>query len=127
MKIISCIPDYIIAAARGQKQEITGPKNIVESLKIASMRMEMDGTITHYQTPEEGRGRIAEWLTRYGWTPDTPLQEGGLVYPIWPKRRKPPKGQRKRQTEGTTNRREIKFIQGPSLEEEMAGEREEDT
>jgi hypothetical protein len=49
------------------------------------------------------------------------------VYPIWPKRKKPPKRQGRRQNEGTANKREIKFVQGPSLEEEMAEEREEDT
>ena len=124
-KILSCIPEYILEAARGRKQATFGPRNITESLRIASLRMEIDGTTTTYQTPRTGEGKIAEWLTKYGWKPDTPLQEGGLIYPIWPRQKKPPKAWKKGLRRGNSSNHEIQFVKGPSLEEEMGQEREQ--
>ena len=83
---------------------------------IASDRMEIDGTKTSYPEKPEGQGRIADWLERYGWEPDTPLKEGGLIYPIWPRRKK------RSESKKASNRaqsKEIKFLKGPTLEEEM--------
>ena len=121
-KILKLIPQYIIEAARGNKRETTGPRNIVESMLIASARMETDGTKTSYPEKPEGQGRIADWLEKYGWEPDTPLREGGLVYPIWPRRKRMQVGKKRPSNEYS---KEIRFVKGPTLEEETNRETDE--
>ena len=108
-------------AARGTKEETWGPKSAKEATTIAKMRMNIDGTITRYEDKNQGEGKIEDWLTRHGWRPDTPLREGGLRYPIWPKMSHMFKGSRKKRR----NKKDIKFIKGPSLEEEMSREKEQ--
>ena len=115
-RILGAIPKYLIEAARGNKKETIGPRNIVESTRIASHRMDIDGTVTKYPNQSQRSGRIAEWLERHGWEPDTPLKEGGLVYPIWPRRKK--RSENKKASNKALNK-EIKFVKGPTLEEEM--------
>ena len=33
-------------------------------MTIAPLRMEIDGTITRYEVPEEGPGKIADWIKK---------------------------------------------------------------
>ena len=50
------------------------PKSAIETMMIANSRMEIDGTITIYGEPDRAPRKIAEWLMKYGWKPDTPSQ-----------------------------------------------------
>ena len=90
----------------------TGARNITESLKIAIKRMNIDGTITAY--PKHKGGRIASWMEKFGWKADTPLKEGGIKYPIWPKKRPQQKNKAK-----DKKIEKISLVRGPTLEEEM--------
>ena len=89
-------------------------------MTIAPLRMEIDGTITRYEVPKGGPGKISDWIRRYGWEPDTPLREGGITYPIWPKKHNMNKSSKKT----PQNNKKIEFVRGQTLEEEMRTEGE---
>ena len=115
-KILSKIPSYILEAARGRKEKTRGPKSAIETMTVASLRMEIDGSITRYEVPEGGPRKISEWIQRHGWEPDTPLQEGGLAYPIWPRQHRMNTTKKKRGE--PQSHRKIEFVRGKTLEEE---------
>ena len=106
-EICKQIPDYILRAAGSSKREIEGPQNIADTLLT-----------------KKTRRPIAEWLERDGWKRDEPLQEGGEPYPIWPRSRlfesDPPKDEDEEEEEEGG----LKFVRGPTLEEEMQEESE---
>ena len=82
-EIVAEIPDYILRAAKGQRRETSGPKGIVEQLYTSGYRLDDEAG---WVRTDKGKRKISEWLERHGWERDTPLQEGGIAYPIWPKR-----------------------------------------
>ena len=82
------IPDYILRAAKGQRKEPNGPKGIVDRIYASGYRLNNEAGWVRRLCTDKGKRKIAEWLERKGWKRDTPLQEGGITYPIWPKRHK---------------------------------------
>ena len=60
------------------------------------------------------RKKIAGWLERHSWKKDTPLQEGGITYPLWPVRHKFEKLTRL----ATETPEHPEWKQGPNLEDE---------
>ena len=99
------VPDYLLRAAGSSKVEIEGPLNIADTLLT-----------------KRTRRPIAQWLEREGWKRDQPLREGGEPYPIWPKARlfeTAPPNSEDEEEEGEGG---VKFVKGPTLEEEMREE-----
>ena len=111
------------ADEQAEPQSITQEQ--ADAVVIGSSKVEIEGPLNieaDTLLTKRTRRPIAQWLEREGWKRDEPLQEGGEPYPIWPKARlfesAPPNSEDEEEGEEGG----LKFVKGPTLEEEMRDE-----